>query len=103
MEQFIGVGLVLGVCVSFINETLTRLYLNRVLQQKWSAFRTVALLLVVGFYLLKYTVLGLGLYGLFVTLHLNLAGFALGVLLYQVYRVSRMIFASRTYSSQQHT
>ena len=103
MEQSIGVSLVLGLFVSVTNEALTRFYLTRFLRREWSSLRSIALLLIVGFYLLKYSVLGLGLYGLFVATQLNLAAFALGILIYQTFRVGWMIFASHTFSGHQTT
>ena len=103
MEQSVGFGLVLGLLVGLVNEKVTQLCLGQLLRREFVAvvaLRPIILMLVIGFYVLKYGILGLGLYGLFVTFDLSLLGFAVGILAYQVYRVSMMIFWPRTYISQ---
>ena len=103
MEQSAGFGLVLGLLVGLVNEKATQLCLGQLLRREFltvAALRPIILMLVVGFYVLKYGILGLGLYGLFLTFDLSLLGFAVGILAYQVHRVSMMIFRSRIYISQ---
>ena len=103
MEQSIGFGLALGLLVGLVNEKVTQLCLGQLLRREFlalAALRPIIRLLVIGFYVLKYGILWLGLYGLFVTFDLSLLGFAAGILAYQVYRVSMMIFWPRTYMSQ---
>ena len=104
MEQSVGFGLVLGLLAGLVNEKVTQLCLGQLLRREFlavAALRSLIPMLVVGFYVLKYGTLGLGIYVVFVTFDISLVGFAVGILAYQVYRVSMMIFRSRTYIAQQ--
>ena len=103
MEQWVGFGLALGILVGLVNEKATQLCLGQLLRREFlgvAALRHLIPMLVVGFYVLKYGTLGLGLYVLFDTFDLSLVWFAAGILAYQVYRVSMMIFRPRTYIAQ---
>ena len=103
MEQSMGLGLALGLLVALVNEKATQLCLGRLLRRELlavTALRWIILMLVIGFYVLKYCVLGLALYKLFVAVDLSVLWFAVGILAYQVYRVSMMIFRPRTYIAQ---
>jgi hypothetical protein len=103
MEQSVGLGLALGLLVGLANEKVTQLCLARLLRRELlavAALRWIVLMLVIGLYVLKYCVLGLGLYKLFVAVDFSLLWFGVGILAYQVYRVSMMIFRPRTYIAQ---
>ena len=103
MEQSVGFGLAVGLLVGLANEKVTYLCLWQLLRREFlmaAALRRIVPLLVIGFYVLKYGILWLGLYGLFRTFELSLLGFAVGILAYQVYRVSMMVFWPRAYTDQ---
>ena len=91
MEQSIGLGIALGLLVGFVNEQVTYLWLSRLLRREMAVLLPFVKMLIWGSYLLKHVVLWVGMYVLFSRVHLNLLGFATGILAYQLCRIAWMI------------
>ena len=93
-------GVILGAFIGWASESLTRLALQGLFLKKASFLRPLARWLSVGFYLAKQATLWLLVYWVLSSQHLSLLGFAGGILAYQLYRLSLMIFWPNTYVGQ---
>ena len=96
-------GLVLGALIGWTSEWSTRLALRGLLGSKASFLRPLARWLTFIFFLAKQGVLWLLVYLVLSSLHLSLVGFAAGILAYQLYRLTLMIFWPRAYLGQRTT
>ena len=102
-------GAVLGVVIGFINDRSTRFWLGHVLRQGLSRVRSVVLFLSVGFYISKYLVYGLAVYGVVALFQAQsgsrsradvlpfLLALACGLLGYQLVRSALMLIRPQVY------
>ncbi len=96
-------GLVLGALIGWFNEWSTRLALQGLLGSKASFLQPLARWLTLFFFLAKQGLLWLLVYLVLSLLHLSLVGFAAGILAYQLYRLTLMIFWPGIYLGQRTT
>jgi len=69
------------------SERVTRRWLSRLLKPEMARWLPFAKVLVCGLFLVKNAALWVVMYLLFSRAHLNLLGFAVGILAYQMYRL----------------
>ena len=102
MAATLGAGLLLGLVVGLLNDRSTRLCLEGVLQEGGRIPYSLLAWLTLIFFLVKHTVIWSLVYLLLISFHLNLLGFAVGVLMYQTYRIAYMVSYPRLYAGRRY-
>ena len=108
-------GVVLGIAIGFINDRSTYFCLGQLLRQGLDRLRAVVLFLAVGFYLAKYLVLGLSVYGVVALFRVQggahsraeilpfLLALACALLGYQLVRSGLMLLRPQVYLDRRHS